>query len=102
LDGDVKYELQGQHFVWDSVKYNTNKNKHGVTFEEAATVLISTQTEYFNDDEHSDYEERIIAIGISNQLRVLMVCHCMRENESVIRIISARKATKEERLLWTR
>ena len=98
---DVRYELDGQLFVWDSVKYDMNVKKHKVNFEEAATVFMGENTEYYKDKEHSDDEERFIIVGNSDQLRALMVCHCLRENETVIRIISARKAGKyEEKRKW--
>ena len=93
---DVRYELDGQAFVWDSEKYDINKSKHGITFEEAATVFIKDETKYYHDEAHSYEEDRFIAIGISNSDNLLMVCHCMRENDAITRIISARKAEKHE------
>ena len=89
-------------FVWDKLKAKSNIEKHGITFEEAATVFFIDGSEEFEDEDHSIDEERIIVIGLSKELRVLTVVHCWRENESVIRIISARKATKLERMLWMR
>ena len=94
---DVSYELSGYHFVWNSEKYRLNCQKHNVTFEEAATLFLDDDTEYLEDKEHSDYEERFIAIGFSESDSILTVCHCLRDNDSVIRIFSARKATKQER-----
>ena len=99
---DVTYELEGQIFIWDKVKAESNKEKHGISFEEAATVFIIDGAEEFEDEEHSEDEERLIVIGLSKELRVLTVVHCWRENETVIRIISARKATKLEQKLWMR
>ena len=99
---DVTYEIEGQHFVWDRIKAASNKAKHGISFEEAASVFIIDGSEEFEDDEHSDDEDRLIVIGLSRELRVLMVVHCWRENDMVIRIISARKATQLERKLWKR
>jgi len=93
---DIKYELNGQLFIWNSIKAKINIEKHGVDFKEAATVFISYSTEYYNDEEHSDVEERFIALGMSKRHNLLMVCHCVRESETIIRIISARKAKKHE------
>ena len=99
---DFVYELEGQLFIWDKIKAESNKVKHGVSFEEAATVFIIDGAEEFEDDEHSDDEDRLIIIGLSHELRVLTVVHCWRENDTVIRIISARKATRLEQKLWKR
>ena len=99
---DVVYELEGQLFVWDIIKAESNKAKHGISFEEAASVFIIDGAEEFEDDEHSDNEDRLIVIGLSRELRVLTVVHCWRENDTVIRIISARKATQLEQKLWKR
>ena len=93
---DIKYELDGQLFVWNSIKAESNIKKHGIAFEEAATLFIDDRTKYFKDKENYDYEERFIAIGLSDKLNILMVCHCLRENETITRIISARKADKHE------
>jgi uncharacterized DUF497 family protein len=93
---DVKYTLGGQLFVWNKVKYDININKHEITFEEAATVFMTEGTEYYYDELHSDEEDRFIALGISKRNNLLIVCHCIRENETVIRIISARKAEKDK------
>ena len=84
---DFIYELEGQRFVWDRIKAENNKSKHGISFEEAASVFIIEGAEEFEDDEHSDYEDRLIVIGISRELRVLTVVHCWRENDTVIRIM---------------
>jgi len=94
---DVSYELSGYHFIWNSEKYQINCQKHNITFEEAATVIVDPYTEYYADDEHSDDEDRFIAVGYSGKLRLLVVCHCLRDNDSTFRLISARKATSIER-----
>ena len=94
---DVAYELEGTQFVWDSTKYRLNYQKHKITFEEAATLFLDDDTEYLEDKEHSDNEERFIAIGFSENDSILTVCHCLRDYDLVIRIFSARKATKQER-----
>ena len=94
---DVTYEFNGVRFVWNSEKYQLNYQKHNITFEEAATVIVDPYTEYYADDEHSEDEDRFIAIGYSGKLRLLVVCHCLRDNDSTYRLISARKATNTER-----
>jgi uncharacterized DUF497 family protein len=83
-------------FEWDSKKDKTNKSKHGVSFAEARTVFYDENAIQYFDPDHSDEEDRFILLGISFKLKVLVVCHCFRESESVIRIISARKADKKE------
>ena len=83
-------------FEWDPGKSKANQNKHGVSFEEAYSVFYDEQAVEFYDDENSEWEDRFLLLGISAKLRMLMICHCYRVNESVIRIISARKATKKE------
>jgi len=94
---DIYYELHGHHFVWDKIKAESNIVKHGISFEEAATVFVLDEQETFMDDEHSRDEERLIIIGISQTMRLLTVVHCWRVDDSIIRIISARKATQLER-----
>ncbi|MCL2387563.1 MAG: BrnT family toxin [Defluviitaleaceae bacterium] len=99
---DIYYELHGHRFVWDRTKAESNLAKHGILFEEAASVFVLDEQETFIDDEHSDDEERWIVIGVSQSLRLLTVIHCWREDDTMIRIISARKATQLERKLWGR
>lgn len=84
-------------FEWDPFKAQSNKRKHGVSFEEARSVFYDEYAIQFDDEENSEKEERFLMLGLSNELRVLIVCHCERESGEVIRIISARKATKKER-----
>ena len=84
------------HFSWDPQKEKSNTQKHGVTFEEAKTVFYDDNAVEFYDDEHSDWEDRFLLLGVSSRLRLLLVCHCYREGDSIIRIISARKATESE------
>ena len=86
-------ELQ---FEWDEAKSRQNKRKHGVSFEEAQTVFFDECALRFFDPDHSADEDRFLMLGISFQLRVLVVCHCHRASETVIRMISARKADKRE------
>ena len=83
-------------FEWDKEKDRENRLKHGVSFEEARTVFFDERAVEFYDDEHSGTEDRFLMLGLSAKLRILMVCHCLRERGDVIRIISARKATKNE------
>ena len=83
-------------FEWDERKNRENQRKHGVSFEEARSVFFDQQAVEFYDDEHQEMEDRFLLLGVSAKLRVLMVCHCLREDGDVIRIISARKATKNE------
>ncbi len=82
------------HFEWDDEKARTNLQKHGVEFDEASTVFDDPMFITFLDEEHSIDEERYITIGLSNKQRLLMVAHAERKEN--IRIISARKATKNE------
>lgn len=83
-------------FEWDPVKAEENLRKHGVSFEDARTVFYDDFAVEFFDDEHSAWEDRFLLLGLSARLRLLLVCHCYRESESVIRLISAREATKSE------
>ena len=83
-------------FEWDQNKNKINKRKHGVSFEEARSIFFDEKAIQFDDPDHSESENRFLMLGLSEHLRVLLVCHCFRENDSVIRIISARKATKRE------
>ena len=89
-------------FEWDEKKDRANQRKHGVSFGEARTVFYDEHAIEFPDPDHSSVEDRFLMLGLSHRLRVLLLCHCFRENESVIRIISARKATREERTVYTR
>jgi len=83
-------------FEWNEEKNKTNKKKHGVSFEEAKTVFLDENARLIPDPEHSMGEDRFVILGLSSLLRTLVVCHCYRENDDVIRIISARKANSEE------
>jgi len=88
--------MSGIQFIWDEAKNRKNKRDHGVSFEEAQTVFLDENAIRFFDPDHSKEEDRFIMLGVSFKLRVLVVCHCYRENDEVIRLISARKADKEE------
>jgi uncharacterized DUF497 family protein len=84
-------------FEWDEKKNAANIKKHHVSFEEAQTVFFDPLTKVAEDPDHSNQEDRFIAVGHSSLQRMLLVVHCFREKDSTIRIISARKLTKIER-----
>ena len=84
-------------FEWDDNKNKANVKKHGISFEEAVTVFEDDEALIIVDDAHSREEERFVLIGFSYKANLLVVCHCYREKDSVIRIISARKANRQER-----
>ena len=88
-------------FSWDERKNKQNQKKHGVSFEEAKTVFFDENAVEYFDPDHSQEEDRLILLGLSSYLRILVVCHCFREKASTIRIISARKATKKEQEAYT-
>lgn len=88
--------MNNLHFEWDENKNRKNMRKHGVPFEEAQTVFLDENAIRFFDPDHSQDEDRFIMLGMSFKLRVLVVCHCYRKNDTVIRIVSARKADKHE------
>ncbi len=83
-------------FEWDENKNSINKKKHNISFDEAKTVFFDENALLIDDPEHSETEERFIILGNSFSANLLVVCHCYRQSETVIRIISARKATKNE------
>ena len=84
------------YFEWDEDKNSANLQKHGLSFMEAMTVFDDDNALYKPDIDHSQDEDRFIILGMSANLRLLVVCHCYRESDTVIRIFSARKATKSE------
>ena len=83
-------------FEWDPAKAASNAKKHKVTFEVAKTVFYDDFAIQFFDEEHSFDEDRFLLLGMSSDARLLLVCHCEREDGDVVRIISARKATDSE------
>ena len=93
-------EIDGRLFDWDENKYKININKHGISFIEAATVFSDENAVEIDDDKHSQHEDRFWVIGQSKRLRLMVVCHCYRENNTVIRIISARKANDAEKEIY--
>jgi uncharacterized DUF497 family protein len=84
------------HIEWDDAKAATNLNKHGISFEEARTVFYDECARLISDPDHSSNEDRFVLLGLSSTLKILIVCHCYRSDDKVIRIISARKATTKE------
>ena len=86
---DIKFE-------WDENKNLINQKKHKISFEEAKTVFYDIEAIVIDDPEHSEEEERFIILGLSKKANLLVVCHCYRASDTIIRIISARKATVNE------
>jgi uncharacterized DUF497 family protein len=84
-------------FEWDDRKNAQNRRKHGIPFEEAQTVFSDEQALLIADPDHSEEEERFILLGLSSALRTLVVCHSYRRGGDVIRLISARRADRQER-----
>lgn len=84
------------NFEWDENKNLINQNKHKISFEEAKTVFYDESALVIDDPEHSEEEERFIILGLSSKTNLLVVCHCYRDSDTVIRLISARKATATE------
>jgi len=83
-------------FEWDKRKAAANLKKHGVSFEEAKSAFYDEHAKLIDDPDHSEDEDRMVLLGLSYALRLLVVCHCYRDEGGVIRIISARKATASE------
>ncbi len=83
-------------FEWDPKKAAANLKRHRVSFEEARTVFLDERAKLIDDPDHSSDEDRFVLLGISGLLRVLLVCHCYRQQGQTIRIISARKASPGE------
>ncbi|WP_294795766.1 BrnT family toxin [uncultured Fenollaria sp.] len=87
-------------FEWDENKNEINKKKHGISFEDVESVFSDFSAIIFDDPDHSETEERFLIIGMSLRKGICIVSHCYRNNENIIRIISARKATKNERMIY--
>ena len=90
------YFVNDLRFIWDEGKSAANVRKHRISFEEALTAFYDENAKVYFDPDHSASEDRFILLGLSLQVRILVVCHCYREGESVVRIISARKANRRE------
>ena len=87
-------------FEWDPVNAASNARKHKVSFEAAKSVFYDDSAVQFFDEENSFGENRFLLLGMRSDARLLLVCHCEREDGDVIRIISARKATQAEALYY--
>lgn len=83
-------------YEWDDEKNEINEKKHGISFSEATTVFDDDEALFMNDPDHSIDEDRFLILGLSSKSNMLVVCHCYRGNDDIIRIISAREATKNE------
>ena len=90
------------YYEWDEDKNAANYRKHGVRFEEASTVFSDPMSIVFKDWNHPTVEERFVILGISSSANILLVCHCLRGDGDIIRIISARKADKDEERIYER
>ena len=89
-------------FAWDPRKARTNQVKHGISFEEAESVFLDESARLIDDPDHSADEDRFLLMGYSSRARCLIVSHCYLKSDSVIRLISARRATaQEEEVYWS-
>ena len=89
-------------FAWDRRKARTNLVKHSVSFEQAQSVFLDESARLIDDPDHSEHEDRFLLLGYSFRARCLLVSHCFRVSDSVIRLISARRATaQEEEIYWS-
>ncbi len=87
-------------FEWDEGKNSANREKHRVSFEEARSAFLDENARVVPDPEHSEEEDRFILLGLGASGRILVVCHCYREEELIVRIISARRANPREQRLY--
>ena len=94
--------MEELRFEWDAKKSRSNEVKHGVSFDEARTTFFDDHARIIEDSPGSDGEQRLVLLGLTMRLRVVVVSHCYRESDCVIRIISARKADPSERLEYSR
>ena len=89
--------------AWDDAKNLANQRRHGVSFEEAQAVFLDENALMIHDPDNSDDEDRFVLLGLSAKIRLSAVCHCYRKGDEIIRIISARKATRiEQKRYWKR
>jgi hypothetical protein len=88
--------MKSLEFEWDKKKEKANIGKHGISFEDARSAFYDEYALQFYDPDHSDNEDRFILLGTNHKLNTLVVCHCFREAELLVRIFSARKADKDE------
>ena len=88
-------------FDWDPAKAKANLKDHGVSFDEAQSTFYDDWAMLYDDPDHAEDEDRVLLLGVSLRLRTLIVSHCYRVGDSVIRLISARKAhSGEEKEYW--
>ncbi|MBQ7522453.1 MAG: BrnT family toxin [Clostridia bacterium] len=92
--------MENINFEWDEQKNTINKRKHGLSFETAREVFYDSSAILFDDPDHSFDEERFLIIGMIKSSKLCVVSHCYRNSDNVIRIISAREATKRERKIY--
>lgn len=88
------------NFEWDENKNEINKKKHGLSFETAQEVFYDEFAVVFDDPDHSVGEERFLIIGMTESSKICIVSHCYRDSDNIIRIISAREATKREKTIY--
>jgi hypothetical protein len=90
-------------FDWDPRKEAANQRKHGVSFDEARAVFLDENALLTHDPDHSTDEDRFVLLGMSFKPRIIVVCHCYRASEAIVRSISARKAKRpEQKQYWDR
>ena len=92
--------MEDVRFEWDPAKSATNLRKHGVSFDDAQSAFADESARLIDDPDHSTDEDRFLLMGLASSLRILVVAHCYREAGGVIRIISARRATREEQRFY--
>ena len=104
ISGRCRYGIIMDHigFAWDRRKAQENQRKHGVSFEEAQSAFHDPEARVMDDPDHSHEEERFLLLGMSRKLRILLVCHCYRQKDLQIRLISARKANRAEEAQYHR
>ena len=93
----LRSKMNALSFEWDPTKARINAAKHGITFDEAKSVFYDEDALIIPDPDHSIAEDRFVIMGMSISLRILVVVHCLRDNDQIIRIISARKAGSKEK-----
>ena len=93
-------KADGPRFTWDPAKDLLNQKNHGISFDEAKSAFLDENGKLIDDPDHSGLEDRFILLGVSHKFRILLVCHCYRSEDDEIRLISARKATKNETRIY--
>ena len=92
--------MSGIRFEWDESKNQANIHNHQISFGEAKSVFYDPNALLIHDPDHSENEDRFVMLGMTEKLRLLIVCHCYREDDEVIRLISARKANTAEKMQY--